>query len=666
MKSRWNELHAAAFGQDDLAICVYATRLLGADESLVLHGGGSTSVKMTSRDFFGRDVEAVWVSRGDEDLSAVKQTGFSPLRLEETKMLAACAAISDSDIEIQLGALLLDASAPAPSGSAILHAILPFKYVCHTHSDALVTLSNTPNGERLIRENFPDCLALPYITPGRALTEQVINALQAHDIRQYKGIILQHHGVLTYADNARTAYENMIALADRAEQHIATHVSARIAPAGTAADVGAGTGTVDLLHLARIRRVVSRARGSAQIAVLNASPAALAYASREDVADISTRGPITPNHVIHTKRSAAICDANPGHEDSTIQSFADDYRRYFSAHDDGTHTMNDPAPRWAVWKKTGTLAFGSSLDACKRITDIVRHTVWAIQTGESLGAWQALPEDDIFAFEYGNREGTDAKQAAGLPKIHLGQVAIVTGAAGGIGRATAERLHADGAVVVGLDINPAVIERLSAPGLSGIQCDLTDETALKKAIDDVVSQYGGLDIIVANAGIFKSGETIDALGDSWDRHMAINLTATQRFFKHAIPYLKLGVEASIIVIGSRNATAPGAGAAAYSVSKAGVTQLARVAALELAPHGVRVNILHPDAVFDTELWTQEALEKSAARYGMSVAEYKTKNLLHREIKSTDIAALVSTVAGPAFCATTGAQIPVDGGSDRVI
>ena len=251
-------------------------------------------------------------------------------------------------------------------------------------------------------------------------------------------------------------------------------------------------------------------------------------------------------------------------------------------------------------------------------------------------------------------------------KPHAGKVAVITGGAGGIGRATAERLHSDGATVIGLDINPSVAEKLNAEGLRGVVCDLTDEVALEESIDAIVDEFGGIDIIVANAGIFKSGETIDVLGDSWDLHMKINLTATQRFMRYTIPYLKEGIAPSIIIIGSRNYAAPGAGAAAYSVTKAGVTQLGRVAALELASFGVRVNTLHPDAVFDTELWTQEALEKSAKRYNMTVEEYKTKNLLGREVKSTDVARLVSVVASDVFCATTGAQIPIDGGSDRVI
>lgn len=252
-------------------------------------------------------------------------------------------------------------------------------------------------------------------------------------------------------------------------------------------------------------------------------------------------------------------------------------------------------------------------------------------------------------------------------KPHAGKIAIITGAAGGIGRATAERLHADGATVVGLDINPAVVENLNQATLTGKVCDITDDAALQSAIDEVVARHGSLDLIVANAGIFKAGEYIEDLGESWDLHLKINLTATQRFLRFSIPHLKKSNQSpSIIIIGSRNFSAPGPGAAAYSVTKAGVTQLARVAALELAPFGVRVNTLHPDAVFDTEIWTEEALQKSADRYGMTVQEYKTKNLLKTEIKSTDIAAMASTVAGPAFKATTGAQIPIDGGNDRVI
>lgn len=665
MKSLWNDQEAAAFADDDLAMRVYTSRLLGADESLVMHGGGNTSVKSTTKDFYGRDVEVLYVKGSGWDLGTIEKEGFPAIRLAETRLLAERETLTDTDMAKQLRAILMDQSSPSPSVEAILHAIMPFKFVDHTHTDSVVTLSNNPDGDKIVQELYPDCLVLPYIMPGFILSKQVYDAINENDINGFKGIILLHHGVFTFADDGKTAYENMIELVNRADEYVAARADSSIAPAGVAPDLSTGE-KPDLVHLAKIRRAVSQARGKAQLACLNSTSAAKKFAAREDVADISTRGPITPDHVIRTKRTAAILEETSDDGIPEIQAFVNDYHSYFQCHDDGTLTMLDPAPRWAVWKNVGTLSFGSTIKECNIITDITRHTAWAIQTGESLGGWEALPAKDIFELEYWILEQAKLKKPAGPVKPHLGKIAIVTGAAVGIGKATAEKLHQDGAVVVGLDINPSVAETFNQPGLVGRVCDLTDESAVKQEIDAIVAQYGGLDIVVLNAGIFNSGETIDQLSDTWDRAMAVNLTATQRFLKYAIPYLKLGIDPSAIFIGSRNYHAPGAGAAAYSVSKAGVTQLARVAALELAPFQVRVNVLHPDAVFDTELWTQEALERSAKRYNMSVDEYKTKNLLGQEIKSTNVAQLVSTVASDVFVATTGAQIPIDGGSDRVI
>lgn len=665
MKSLWNDREADAFAGDDLAMRVYTSRLLGADESLVMHGGGNTSVKSMTQDFFGRDVEVLFVKGSGWDLGTIEKEGFPAIRLAETKMLAERDTLSDTDMAKQLRGLLMDQSSPSPSVEAILHAIMPAKFVDHTHTDSVVTLSNNPNGKDIIGKLYSDCLLLPYTMPGFILSKQVFDAIQGRDISAYKGIILHHHGVFTFSDDAKEAYENMIELVDRAGKYIAAKGDSRIQAAGKAPDLATGA-KADLLHLAKIRRAVSKARGKAQIACLNSTPAAVAFASLSNVDRVATRGPITPDHVIRTKRTALILDQSSSCDVPEVEAFVDDYKKYFKQHNDGTLTMLDPAPRWAVWKNVGTLAFGSTQKECDIITDITRHTAWAIQTGQSLGGWEALPAKQIFDLEYWVLEQAKLKKHTAAAKPHLGKVAVVTGAAGGIGRAIAQQLHTDGAVVVGLDINPAVKGNLNQPGLTGHVCDLTDEEAVQQRIDSVVTKYGGLDIVVLNAGIFKSGETIDQLDETWDKTIEVNLTASQRFLKHSIPYLKLGVDASVIVIGSRNYPAPGAGAGAYSVSKAGITQLARVAALELAKDKVRVNVLHPDAVFDTELWTDEALERSAKRYDMTVEEYKTKNLLSREVRSADVARLASTVASDVFCATTGAQLPIDGGSDRVI
>ena len=658
MISLWSDDIAAAFANDDLAMRVYTSRLLGSNEDLVMHGGGNTSVKATIADFFGNVIEVLYVKGSGWDLKTIEKPGFPAIRLKETRLLAELETLSDPDMTRQLRALMLDPTAPSPSVEAILHAILPAKFIDHTHTDAVVTLSNNPQGEGILAEVFPDCLILPYIMPGFILSRQVNEAIKQHDPHRYKGIILMHHGVFTYSDDARVAYENMIELVTRAEDYIAANGVSALPTAQH---------TVDLLDLARIRKAVSMARGAAQLAMLDQSPDAQGFASLANVAEIATRGPITPDHVIRTKRVPVIIGAKPAEGVPEIGQYVADYRVYFDTNSTPQLQILDQAPRFGIWRKAGSIAFGSSVKECGIISDIVRHTRRAVQIGESVGGWAALPEKDVFDLEYWVLEQAKLGKSTGPGKPHLGKVAIVTGADSGIGRAASEALAADGAVVVGLDINPKVVANLRTGGMTGIVCDLTDSNSITAAVEQVITRYGGLDIVVCNAGIFKSGERIESHTEhTWDQMLAINLTATQRVMTAAIPYLKLGVHPSILVVGSRNVAAPGPGAAAYSVSKAGITQLARVAALELAANGVRVNIVHPDAVFDTALWTADALASSALRYGMSIDEYKTKNLLKKEIRSVDVARLLSVMASDAFASTTGAQIPIDGGSDRVI
>lgn len=660
MQSLWNDKEALKFSQDDLAMRVYTSRLLGSEENLVMHGGGNTSVKAVVQDFFGDEVEVLHVKGSGWDLKTIEKPGFPAIRLEETKRLAQLESLSDPDMTRQLRALMLDPGAPSPSVEAILHAVIPAKFVDHTHTDAVITLSNNPRGEDIIGELFPDCLILPYVMPGFILSRQVNEALGDVDISNLKGVILMHHGVFTFDDDARTAYENMIELVTRGEDYIDAN------GAGTLPQRDPPT-AVDLTALARIRRAVSKERGGAQLAMLDDSPDARGFASLDNVAEVATRGPITPDHVIRTKRFPVIIEARPEADVPEVQHFAAEYRAYFERNGHPGLRILDQAPRFAIWRDHGSIAFGNSEKECGIVSDIVRHTRWCVHTGEMLGGWQALPEKDIFDLEYWSLEQAKLGQSSGASKPHQGKVALVTGAYSGIGRATCSALSADGAAVIGLDINPAVVDELEAEGMHGLVCDLTEDAAMRSAVETCVGLFGGLDIVVCNAGIFHSGERIENHSDeTWDQTIAVNLTATQRLLTATVPFLKLGMEPSLLVVGSRNYMAPGTGAAAYSVSKAGMVQLARVAALELAADGVRVNVVHPDAVFDTALWTEEALAQSAARYDMTVEQYKAKNLLGREISARDVARLLSTVASDIFGATTGAQIPIDGGSDRVI
>jgi rhamnose utilization protein RhaD (predicted bifunctional aldolase and dehydrogenase)/NAD(P)-dependent dehydrogenase (short-subunit alcohol dehydrogenase family) len=558
-------------------------------------------------------------------------------------------------------AAMTDPYAPNPSVEAILHAIIPFKFVDHTHADAVVTLTNTPDGEARIRELYGErVLVVPYTMPGFVLARVIWQMTQGIDWSQLEGMVLMNHGVFSFADDARASYERMIELVSLAEEALAK-AGASIASAALESSVE-NDATV-LRQLADTRRAVSCVRGVPSIVRWDASPEAVGFANLPNVADIATRGPLTPDHVIRTKRVPLMLDKAP---ETVMENYGEDYRAYFQRNADAELTCLDPAPRWAVWPGHGVLAFGAGAKEAGIIGDITAHTLRAIQRAECLGGWQALPEKDIFDVEYWDLEQAKLRKAGSSPTF-AGKIALVTGAASGIGHACAEALHAQGAVVVALDIDPAVEAQFMAADFVGRVCDVTDFEALQNAVQDTVRRFGGLDIVVSNAGTFPSNSCIDEMDQAvWERSLQINLSSHEQLLQCCIPYLQRGIDPAVLFMASKNVTAPGPGAAAYSVAKAGVTQLARVAALELGPKGIRVNVLHPDAVFDTAIWTDEVLENRARHYGMSVQEYKTKNLLKVEISSRDVAELVCTLCGPVFAKTTGAQIPIDGGNDRVI
>jgi rhamnose utilization protein RhaD (predicted bifunctional aldolase and dehydrogenase)/NAD(P)-dependent dehydrogenase (short-subunit alcohol dehydrogenase family) len=727
MKSRWNDDEVA--GEDDLGLCVYASRLLGADPALVLSGGGNSSVKATERDVFGDPVDVLHVKGSGWDMGSIERAGFAPLRLDRVARLAQLDELSDARMANELKAASLDASAPAPSVESILHATLPYRFVLHTHADAVLALTNTPGGEALVGEVYGgDVVTIPYVMPGFVLARLCAERFPAERHAGTVGMVLLHHGLFTFADDARTAYETHIELVGRALDRVDRAFAAGTALSSTAAGAagglegstastagtpvaggsewpgastagggaagrdqepgrsaagggvsgrerepgrstaggGAGGGERELVAVAELRRDVSEAAGRPMVVRRATGEASRRFARRADVGTVAQVGPATPDHVLRTKRVPLLGRDVAGYA-AAYQAYVDRHRHRLGARD---LVPVDPAPRVVVDGELGVLAAGRTPRDARAHVEIAEHTIWVIERAVELGGYASVSEPDVFDVEYWELE--QAKLARQPPPRPLtGRIALVTGAASGIGRACARALLDEGAAVVGVDLSDTVDDvgtGSDGPAYAAVQGDVTDPGLVTEMVRRAVGEFGGLDVLVLNAGVFPPSVPVAEMPPGvWDAAMSLNAGAAALALRAAHPYLRLAPGGGrVVVVGSKNVPAPGVGAAAYSASKAALTQLARVAALEWGGDGITVNVIHPDAVFDTGLWDEATIAERAARYGLTPAQYRTRNVLGAEISSADVAALVVALCGPAFARTTGAQIPVDGGNDRVI
>jgi rhamnose utilization protein RhaD (predicted bifunctional aldolase and dehydrogenase)/NAD(P)-dependent dehydrogenase (short-subunit alcohol dehydrogenase family) len=658
MKSLWSDKEAKEFA-DDLGLRVYTSRLLGRDPSLVLHGGGNTSVKIREQNILGEDEDILYVKGSGWDLETIEAAGFAPVRMQHMIKLAGLPSMTDLQMVNELRTNMTLASAPTPSVETILHAILPYKYVDHTHADAVVTVTNTANGEERIREIYGDSVVvIPYIMPGFDLARLCAERFAAEAGANTIGMVLMNHGIFSFADSAKESYVRMIDLVNRAEDYL---------KAQNAWDVKKNTEEIELKapvrhDLSELRQQLSRVAGFPCIVSTHQDIDAMEFIYREDLREISQQGPATPDHVIRTKRLPLL--------GKDVDAYAKAYAEYFLQHkqiSEDELTMLDPAPRVVLDKDMGFSAVGRTAKDAAAVADIYRHTMRIIQRSTMLGGFKALPASDIFAVEYWELEQAKLRKG-GKPLAFTGEIALVTGAASGIGKACVQSLLQRGAAVVGLDLNMDIVGMFDQQAYLGIQCDVSDENQLEIALEQTVTRFGGLDMLILNAGIFPGGCDIADLDmEEWHKVMRINLDANLVLMRLCYPLLKCApVYGRVVVIGSRNVTAPGPGAAAYSASKAALNQLARIAALEWGADRIRINTLHPDAVFDTGIWTEQVLRDRAQHYGMTVEEYKTRNILKTEVSSFDVAELAAEMCGPLFARTTAAQVPIDGGNDRVI
>ncbi len=657
MKSLWNDREAAQY-KGELAQRVYTSRLLGRDPSLVLHGGGNTSVKIREKNLLGEEEDILYVKGSGWDLATIEEAGFSPVRMGHLLGLAKLQSLSDPQMVNELKTHMTRASAPSPSVETILHATLPYKYVDHTHADAVVAVTNTANGLARVQEIYGDkVVTIPYVMPGFDLARFCAEKFAAEAGEQTIGMLLMNHGMFSFGETAEESYERMIQLVGMAEDYLKEH-DAWENPLSKVVREDKPVGHT----LAALRSEVSQAAGFPVIMTLHDSDRALAFVQREDLAEISQKGPATPDHVIRTKQLPMV--------GSDVNAYVAGYKTYFAQYAPTAKepkTMLDPAPRVILDSELGMCTVGKTAKDAAIVADIYHHTIDVIEAATILGGYQALPNKDIFDMEYWDLEQAKLRKG-GKPPMFTGEVALVTGAASGIGKACVDSLLQRGAAVVGLDINPTIEELYFGPNFCGISCDVTDDQAIVEAIEQGVRAFGGIDILILNAGIFPGGCRIDSLStEQWRKVMAINLDANLTLMRECHPFLKLAPNGGrVVVIGSKNFYAPGPGAAAYSASKAALNQLARVAALEWGTDNIRINSVHPNAVFDTGLWTEDVLKDRAEYYGLTVQEYKTNNVLKVEVTSRDVAELAAEMCGSLFAKTTAAQVPVDGGNERVM
>ena len=557
----------------------------------------------------------------------------------------------------ELNTHMLRAGAPSPSVETILHAILPHPYVDHTHADAVLAVSNAPQGEKRIRDIYGErVVVIPYIMAGFDLAAHCAREFPKQATGDCIGMVLLSHGIFSFGADARESYERMIGLVSLAEEYLQKHkawhfgFSSAQLPAARREEI------------ASLRRSIADQAGFPMVLKVNDSEKFLGFARHPQIERLSQKGPATPDHVIRTKPLPML-----GRD---VTGYAKKYREYFerqAPHAKDKKTMLDAAPRMVLDPQLGFAAAGRTARDAAIVEDLYDHTIDVILRAEALGGWRAVSERDLFDIEYWDLEQAKLRKAASSP-VFTGEVALVTGAASGIGKACVESFLARGAAVIALDVNPAIETLWPRVDVLGATCDLTDAKAVESSLDRGVRRFGGIDMLVLNAGIFPSSQPIQEIpAQTWKGTMAVNVEANLMLMQMCHPLLKLALRGGrIVVIGSKNVPAPGPGAAAYSASKAALNQLARVAALEWAKDGIRINSLHPNAVYDTALWTDEVLASRAKAYNLTVEQYRKNNLLKQEVSSRDVAELAAEMCGPLFAKTTAAQVPVDGGNERVV
>jgi len=680
MRSRWNEAEAATL--DGLDLLVYASRLIGAETSLVVWGGGNTSVKTLERDHRGREVGVLRVKGSGSDLKSVQRKDFPGVRMDDIRALLDRQDMGDQEMVAYLAHGLMDPGGVRPSIETLLHGFVDAQAVVHTHADAIVSLTNTDRPREVLASVYgKDVIALEYRRPGFRISREVADAIGAEP--QARALLLERHGTICWGATIREAYESTIELITRAEEAIADRKKGRRVFGGPRVEVpGPAARRATALAVApRLRGRLGRARRV--VLAFDDAPKVTEFASSVDAPTLSQVGPATPDHTIYTKRLPCFVDLAraPGDAagtweaiDRAVDRFVADYTAYFEVHRGPRGGLVDPQPRRVLVPGLGMFTAGRDRRTAGIVNDIYHHTIDVIGNASAFGRYVSLTAQDAFDVEYWPLELY--KLTLAPPEKELARrIALVTGGASGIGRAVARRLAAEGAHVVVGDLDEGgarkTAEEIAAAvgggRALGLRMDVTSEASVRAAFEETVLAYGGLDILVSNAGMAHSAPVDRMALADWERSFAVNATGHFLVAREAMRVLiPQGLGGALVFVATKNVMSPGKDFAAYSAAKAAEAQLAKVLALEGAPHGIRSNIVNPDAVFqDSRLWSEEIRRERAAAQGIAVEQledfYRKRNLLGARILPEDVAEAILFLASDRSAKTTGCTLTVDGG-----
>lgn len=653
MQSRWS----TPGDKGDLSLRAYSSRLLGAENELVLHGGGNTSVKTEEKDHTGRNVSVLRVKGSGSDLATIDEKGFTGLRMND--LLAALDIQSMDDLTMMdyLSKSKLDPSESSPSVESFLHAFIPFKYVDHTHADSVVALTNTDLKDDELRKKLGNIVVIPYVQPGFKLAKALLERME--EIRKAEGIVLRKHGLFTYSDDPEESYNKHIGIVTKAEKAISDRIK------GTLFTAKFDKSQMEVTDfLPRLRGLVSSY--SRKVLEINTSQKAVEIASSLEVEELCKYGPTTTDMLIRTKHDFLYVP-----DTANISELLERYRQnYAREHSDyaPSFPMHDPNPSVIVVRGFGIVAQAATKHEAKIIMDDAVHSLIVNAKCRRLGKHEFVTMAESYEMEYWPLQEAKLKKYA--PKKFQGTVTVVTGAAAGIGLEAFRTLSMNGSNVVALDIDPAVIEAgeeiLKESGVENlpIVADLSDEKQIREAIEHTIMEFGGVDYVFNNAGILKTAPLDKISASEMDLMYRVNSRGTFLITREAFRTMKAqGTGGAFVFNITKNLTNPGVEMAMYGSTKAFAAQLSRYVAKEGGKYRIRSNIINPDKVFrGSKIWEGGVLESRAKAKGQTVEEYKTQNLLGVEVlPSHVVGVMMSLLDDSVFGATTDSMIPVDGG-----